>query len=255
MTGEADPRFAHGPMSAPSPYAPPAAAPPSGLPNVESRRRLVQVVVVAVYLVFFVLAYRIVRDELGWVCADDGWCISSSAPWRFWFSIPIFPAFVSWFVARRLLDGPAVERHDLMLFFTVPPGGGYAGGPRLRDLLAGLEGLGYSPRAFGLDDQLRAASPATGEEPVLGPRFLVMERRSRARRAFLRLMLSAGEAKGGGIIEVSDTARGLYVELASYVVRALAGALPDLRFRRYDSSLPPEAARELVLPARPTRLA
>ena len=200
-------------------------------------------------------ADRIVRDELGWVCADNGWCISSSAPWRFWFSTPIFPAFVSWFVARRLLDGPTVERHDLMLFFTVPPGGGYAGGPRLHDLLAGLEALGYSPRAFGLDAELRAASPATGQEPVLGPRFLVMEKRSRARRAFIRLMLSAGEAKGGGIIEVSDTARGLYAELASYVVRALAGSLPDLRFRRYDSSLPPEPARDMVLPPRPTRLA
>jgi hypothetical protein len=242
-------------MTAPSPYAPPTAVTPSGLPNVESRRRLIHAVAVAVYLIAFGLAYRMVRGELGWVCDEStGWCISSSAPWKFWFTTPLFPAFVAWFVARRVIDGPAVERDDLMLFYTVPPGGGHEGGPRVGDLLAGLAALGYAPRAFVLDNQLQPSSIATGAEPLLGPRFLLLEGRSRARRAFLRVMLSAGASKGTGIIEVSDSARGLYAELGSYVVRALAPSLPELRFRRYDSSLPPESARAVVLPERPTRL-
>jgi hypothetical protein len=238
-------------MTTPSPYAPPTSALPQALPNVDTRRRLVNAVAVAVYAIFFGLCYRLVRDELGWVCGDNGWCISSSAPWKFWFSIPIFPAFVSWMVARRVLDGPTVERHDLTVFFSGLAGGG----PRIGDLLQALAALGYAPRAFVLDDGLQPTGIATGLEPVLGPRFLLLQSRSRARRAFLRLMLSGGSAKGGGIIEVSDTAGGLYAELASYVVRALAADLPELRFRRYDSSLPPESARDVVLPARPTRLA
>ena len=188
------------------------------------------------------------------MCTITNGSLASSAPWKFWFTTPLFPAFVAWFVARRVIDGPAVERDDLMLFYTVPPGGGHEGGPRVGDLLAGLAALGYAPRAFVLDNQLQPSSIATGAEPLLGPRFLLLEGRSRARRAFLRVMLSAGASKGTGIIEVSDSARGLYAELGSYVVRALAPSLPELRFRRYDSSLPPESARAVVLPERPTRL-
>jgi hypothetical protein len=240
-------------MTAPSPYAPPSAGPPSGLPNVESRRRLVHGIAVVVYAIFFILAYGIVRGTLGWVCDEGGWCISSSAPWVFWLSLPVFPALAAWLAARRLLDGPSVGRHDLTVFFSAPPVG-REGGPCIGDLLAGLAELGYAPRAFVLDDLLRPSSVATGTEPLLGPRFLLLEEHSRARRAFLRLMLSAGEAKGTGIIEVSDSAQGLYAELASYIVRDLAPSLPDLRFRRYDSGLSPETAHSLVLPARPAHL-
>jgi hypothetical protein len=224
------------------------------MPNVDARRRLRIAITVAVYLIFFGLAYVVVRDALGWVCADDGWCISSTGPWKFWFAVPVLPAFGAWLAARRLLDGPAVERHDLMLFFAAPPGGWRDGGPQIGELLAGLGALGYGLRAFVLDDRLQPLTLAAAQEPVLGPRFLVIEQRSRARRAFLRLMLSGGNTKGGGIIEVSDTDGGLYQELASYVVRALAPALPELRFRRYDSGLPPDPARDMTLPARPARL-
>jgi hypothetical protein len=239
-------------MSAPSPYAPPTSPVSPALPNIEPRRRLAIGIGVAVYAIFFGLTYQIVRDELGWVCGSDGWCISSTAPAKFWFTVPLLPAFLTWLAARRLLDGPTVERHDLMLFFTVPSAGGDAA-PRLGGLLQHLGALGYAPRAYALDEQLRPLSAATGLEPLLGPRTLLLERSSRARRAYLRLMLSAGE-RGSGIIEVSDTAGGLYAELASYLVRALAAALPDLRFRRYDSSLPPERADALTLAARPARL-
>jgi hypothetical protein len=220
------------------------------MPNVEPRRRLRIAITAAVYAIFFGLAVRVVRGDV--VC-DEEWCIYSSAPYKLWFIMPIFPALAAWFGSRRLLDGPAVARHDLMLFCAAPEGGWRDGGPQVGALLATLGALGYATRAFVLDDRLSALAVAAGPEPLLGPRFLLMEGRSRARRAFLRLMLFGSNAKGGGVIEVSDTADGLYQELATYIVRALTPALPDLRFRRYDSSLPPERARDMVLPARPAR--
>src|SRR5262245_51945571 len=133
------------------------------LPNVESRGGAVKAITGAVYLAFFGASYLIVRGSLGWVCGEDGWCISSTAPWRFWFFIPVFPAFAAWLAARRLLEGTAVHRDDLVVYFTLP-GGAAGAGPRLGDLLAGLAAVGYTPRACQVDDALQPVSPATGLE-------------------------------------------------------------------------------------------
>jgi hypothetical protein len=223
------------------------------LPDTESWGGAVKAITAVVYLLFFVASYSIVRGSLGWVCGEDGWCISSSAPWKFWFLIPAFPAFGAWLIARRLLEGPSVQRDDLVVFFNLP-GGAAGAGPRLADLLAGLAAVGYTPRAFQVDDSLRPTSPATGLEALLGTKFLIQEPRGRGRRAFLRLALSAGP-RGTGVIEVSDTERGFYAELATYVVRDLASLLPDLKFRRLNSALSPEVGRDMKLPPRPAQLA
>ena len=225
-----------------------------GAPSTESRGRLAGAIAFVVYDIGFGLTHQIVRDALGWVCGSDGWCISSSAPWKFWFGAPLLPAFFAWMVARRLLDGPPVVRDDLVMFFSAPDGDGRGSGPRVADLLASLATRGYSPRGFLVSDQLRPRSPATGLEPLLGSKFLVLETRSRARRAFVRMMLSTRDAKGTGIIEVSDSEQGLYAELATYLVRGLEPVLPNLCYRRLNSALSPEAARDLALPASPVHL-
>lgn len=219
------------------------------LPDIESSGGTVKMITAFVYLLFFGACYRIVRGSLGWVCGDDGWCISSTAPWKFWFLVPVFPAFFSWLIARRLLEGPTVQRDDLVVFFTVPGGTGGAG-PRLGDLLAGLAAVGYTPRAFQVDDTLQPTAPATGTEALLGPKFLIQDPRGRARRGFVRLALSAGP-KGTGVVEVSDSEKGFYAELATYVVRDLASLLPDLKFRRLNSALSAEVGRDMKLPQRP----
>ena len=64
-------------------------------PDLESSGGMVKVITAAVYLLFLGATYRIVRGDLGWVCNDTGWCISSSAPWKLWFLMPVFPAFVA----------------------------------------------------------------------------------------------------------------------------------------------------------------
>jgi hypothetical protein len=219
------------------------------LPDTESSGGAVKVITAVVYLLFLAASYRIVRGDLGWVCNDTGWCISSSAPWKLWFLIPVFPAFVAWLVARKLLEGPTVQRDDLVVFFKLPGGAG----PRLGDLMAGLTAVGYTPRAFQVDDALQPTAPATGTEALLGPKFLIQDPRGRARRGFVRLALSAGP-KGTGFIEVSDSEKGFYAELATYVVRDLASLLPELKFRRLNSALSPEIGREMKLPQRPALL-
>lgn len=220
----------------------------SDLPNTESRRGIAKGITAAVYIAFFVAACMVVTGTT--VCADDGWCLTSSAPYKLWFIMPLFPALAAWLVSRRLLDGPKVQRDDLVVFFSLVGGAV----PRVADLLAGLAAAGYTPRAFQVDERLQPTAPATGLEPLLGTKFLVQEPRARARRGFLRLALSAGP-KGTGVIEVSDTEKGLYAEMATYVVRDLASLLPDVRFRRINSALPPEVGREMKLPPRPVQLA
>jgi hypothetical protein len=101
---------------------------------------------------------------------------------------------------------------------------------------------------------LQPISAATGLEPLLGTKFLIQEPRARARRGFLRLALSAGP-KGNGVLEVSDTDRGFYAEMATYVLRDLASLLSDLSFRRINSALPPEVGSQMKLPPRPAQLA
>jgi hypothetical protein len=220
------------------------------LPDTESHPFDVKAITAAVYIACFVLACIFVKGTT--VCSDDGWCITSTAPYRFRFIIPIFPALLTWLGMRRWLEGPSVQRDDLVVFFSLPSGA--AGqGPRIGDLLAGLAAAGYTPRAFQINEDLRPTAPATGTEALLGPKFLIQEPRGRARRAFLRLALSAGP-KGTGVIEVSDTESGLYAEMATYVVRDLASLLPDLKFRRLNSALPPEVGRDMKLPPRPVQL-
>jgi len=221
-------------------------------PDLESSGGMVKVITAAVYLLFLGATYRIVRGDLGWVCNDTGWCISSSAPWKLWFLMPVFPAFVAWLVARRLLEGPSVQRDDLVVFFTMPGGAGGAG-PRLGDLLAGLAAVGYTPRAWQVDDALNPIAPAAGTEALLGQKFLIQDPRGRTRRGFVRLALSAGP-KSTGVIEVCDSDKGFYAELATYIVRDLASLLPDLKFRRINSALAAEVGRDMKLPQRPVLL-
>jgi len=222
------------------------------LPDTESHAGMVKVIAGIVYVLVLGATYSVVRGSLGWVCEDNGWCISSSGPWKLWFLMPFFPTFLAWVIARKLLEGPSVQRDDLVVFFTLP-GGAAGAGPRLGDLMAGLTAVGYTPRAFLVDDALQPTAAATGTEALLGPKFLIQDPRARARRGFVRLVLSAGP-KGTGFVEVSDSEKGFYAELATYVVRDLASLLPDVRFRRLNSALAPEVGREMKLPQRPALL-
>src|SRR5262245_62973474 len=86
------------------------------LPDTESHPFDVKAITAAVYIGCFVLACIFVKGTT--VCGEDGWCITSTAPYRFRFIIPIFPALFTWLAMRRWLEGPEVQRDDLVVFFS-----------------------------------------------------------------------------------------------------------------------------------------
>jgi hypothetical protein len=216
------------------------------------------VIAVVAYALAFAGAFFLVRGELDPQCTEEGFCFWTSGPWKFWFTMPAVPAFLGWFGARRLINGPRVTREELMLFFAAPsepraPAGAGAGAT-IGALLAALAQLGYRLRAFALDQAFRPVGEAAGGEPLVGGQFLLKEESVAARLAYLRLVLSPARSKATGLLEIADTADGVYAELASFAMQVLSSMLPDLRFRRLVSSLPPEPASVMAPPPRPIRL-
>ena len=226
------------------------------LSKIQPMRRLPVVIGVVGYLAGFLAAYQLVRGDLDNVMCFGASCYFHTGPWKFWFIMPLVPAALAWLVARRLLNGPRVtHEEDTMLFFAPPLASPTRGAAAtVSGLLAALSQIGYTLRAYRIDAALRPVAPADGSEPLVGSQFLIKEAKVPARLAYLRLTLSATAPAGRGIIEIYDTTAGIYVELASFIVQCLAPVLPDLKFRRLNSSLPPTAAGVVSLPPRPQRL-
>jgi hypothetical protein len=200
--------------------------------DLAKHRRVPAALAAVVYAVGFVVAYLLVREDLRWMCGPEPVCIWHSGPWKFWFSVPIFPAGIAWFVSSRLLNGPAVEREQLALFFRPDSA------VRLQALFDGLIAAGYPLRAYCVDDALATGTAATGGEPLFGCSLVLQDATFKARRAHLRLILGPGQ----GILEIVDTSLGHYAKMASAALLSLSKHLPDLSFRRLDSALAPTPA-------------
>jgi hypothetical protein len=215
--------------------------------NLGASRRIPTVIAGITYAIGFTLAYLLVHEDLGGMCGPEPVCIWHSGPWKFWFVMPVLPAGIAWFVAFRLQNGPSVEREQLALFFSPPTGDPL---PTLQTLGDGLIAAGYTVRVHCVDDALTTGTAATGMEPLLGCNIAMQDSTSRARRAYLRLILSPPRGNGNGLMDVVDTDSGHYAKMASATLLALAKHLPDLRFRRVDSALSPVPATSCT-PTRP----
>jgi hypothetical protein len=136
-------------------------------------------------------------------------------------------------LSSRLLDGPQVRRHSYALFF--PPG--CSGWPRFLELQADLAKLGYRVSAQRADRLLPAPVPddAAVDEGMLW----IREAHSSAPRAGLVLQLHT--AHGEGCIEIADSSRGLYSELAMFLIVSLGERVPDLTCKEATSSLSAES--------------
>lgn len=151
-------------------------------------------------------------------------------------------------LSSRLLDGPQVRRHGYALFF--PPG--HAGWPRFSELQADLARLGYRLSARQAD-RLPPA-PVPDEATVAVGMLWICEAHSSAPRAGLVLQLHT--AHGEGCIEIADSSRGLYSELAMFLIVSLGERVPDLTCKEATSSLSAESWEWLKpqLPERPRAL-
>ncbi len=202
-----------------------------------AKSRVPTAIAVVVFAIGYGVAYLLVREDLRWFCGREPICFWHSGPWKFWFSMPVFPAGIAWFVAARLLNGPKVEREQLALFFHANP---TVQALRLQVLFDGLIGAGYVLRCYCVDDALTTGTAATGGEPLLGCNLVLQDTTCKARRAHLRLILGPGQ----GILDVVDTGLGHYAKMASAALLALSRHLPDLTFRRLDSALAPTPAAQ-----------
>jgi hypothetical protein len=200
-----------------------------------TKRRAPAAIAAVTYALGFGLAYLLVREDLRWMCGPEPVCIWHSGPWKFWLSMPVFPAGIAWFVAWRLLNGPKVEREQLALFFHATPA---VRALRLQVLFDGLIAAGHPLQPHRVDDALTTGTVATGNEPLLGCNVVLQDPTLKARRAHLRLILGSGQ----GILEIVDTGLGHYAKMGSAALLALSRHIPDLAFRRLDSALAPTPA-------------
>jgi hypothetical protein len=73
------------------------------------------------------------------------------------------------------------------------------------------------------------------------------------RRVTFHLVPAGGDKPSWGSVEVDDTSKGTYGELALYLIYELGRLIPGIEFKRSFNSLTPEAAATLApqLPERP----
>jgi hypothetical protein len=161
---------------------------------------------------------------------------------------------ITWFVARRVVRGPAIRLSDeWMLSYPAP-----ANEPRLGELVERLERLGYALQVTRLDEAAVPQGEASPSQPLAGGFVRIGERRRPFPRAGVFLRMSpADRDERVGLLEVADVSGPIYDELAQYVIAALGELLPGLTFQRPGSELGPDSADELrgQLPRRPARLA
>lgn len=161
-------------------------------------------------------------------------------------------------LAWRWLLGAPLEQAEWTLSF---PEGALEGAPRLGQLLAPLEALGYRLRAYRADDAgrrgpaMEAADPLGGGpiEVVCGDEAAAGGRRA---RAVLRIPAPRPGASALGFLDVYGTLEGRHHELGGYLIATLGRLYPGLCYKRLDSGLSEERADELwqQLPERPQRL-
>jgi hypothetical protein len=174
------------------------------------------------------------------------------AEWGFIAFLLVAGAVATWFITRRILDGPNLQRSGWSLSFTGPILA------KVNDLIHQLGQRGYRLEVSELDDATEPVRVAPPDRALGGSQLGLAATDSRT-RARVTLRLSQPDAPGApglGLVESEDTTAGFYDELAEYLVATLGELVPSLAYKRADSALDPESAASLrsLLPEKPSRL-
>ncbi len=138
----------------------------------------------------------------------------------------------------------------------VPGGARLATGLRAHEaitiapLVEKLSALGYCVEVWRTDSDARRTAAASPETPLQGPSLELRHAHARAGSGGIALQL--GGDGGPGSLDVTDTPRGLYAEMALYTIVALGEVLRGTEFKETFSSLSAEST-EWLRPQPPDR--
>jgi hypothetical protein len=212
----------------------------------QARSKLSARLAAAVAFVLFFLAWFVVRGDVKlWESA--GW--TAGPEMGFVIFLPVAGALATFYLARRVLDGPSLSRTSYSLGFPGPVDA------RVSQLSQILEKRGYRLDLFELDDAAEPIRPAAPDRSLGGLQLGLVAPARQLGRARVVLRLSEGQP-GVGLVESEDTPAGFYDELAQYVLAALAELVPGITYKGAGSALDAEAAESLrtLLPERPSQL-
>jgi hypothetical protein len=213
----------------------------------QARSKLSARLAAAVALSLALIAWLLVRSDL-WKAA--GWTGGPEVGLVIF--LPAAGALATFYLSRRILDGPTLQRTSYALAFTGPAGA------RVADLAAILARRGYQLELIELDDAAEPLRAAASDRSLSGLQLgLVAPSRQVGRaRVVLRLSNAAAGQPGVGLLESEDTQAGFYDELGQYVLAALAEIVPGITYKGANSAIDAEAAESLrtLLPERPSLL-
>lgn len=165
--------------------------------------------------------------------------------------LSVLPAYLV--LARGARPG---KSYSLFLPEAPPPSPSYreAGTLTVEALVKSLERHGYRLEVSLLDSEGRAAGAAGSSTALRGPALELREASARRGTGAVALRLPPGA--GIGTLDVTDTPRGLYDELARFAVVAVGELVRGTTFKETFSSLSPESTdwMQAQLPDRPLRL-
>ena len=196
------------------------------------------------------------RDVLRWESAGFG----GGPELSFVVFLAVAASVAVGLLAWRRLVGPALEHAEWSLVFPSRARPRLAEAvPRVADLLAPLERLGYALDATLLDDAGAPLGPADPDRPLAGTSLRLVERRLGPRRGGVVLRVPPARADTPialGFLDVHGALDGPYDELAHFLVATLGDLEPGVTFKRMDSALEAEPATSVreQLPDRPERL-
>jgi hypothetical protein len=162
-------------------------------------------------------------------------------------------AVATFYISRRILDGPGLSRTGWSLSFEGQPPATIGG------LLDALKSHGYRLEAAELDDAAEPKGAAPPSRLLAGAQIALADPQRKAGRARVVLRLSspaAPQEPGLGLIESEDTPDGFYDELAQYVIAKLGELVPGISYKGANSTIDAEPAESLgkLLPPHPSRL-
>lgn len=202
------------------------------------------------------VAWSLVRDDF------SRWAVVGAS--RHGTFVPFFATFAgfaAFLISRRVLAGPALIRLDWLLAVprVAPTATDYrtAKAPAIEDLVRALEQVGYRPELLQVDEFGTAVGPVKNNSFLVGAMFKLTDPRlGEHGSVIVRISEQAADADGMGFVEALDTSKGLYEELATFVIVGLGSILPGLKYKNGDSILEPDDVGLLraTLPPRPLSL-
>lgn len=180
----------------------------------------------------------------------------------FVFFMAAFTGLVGFLLSRRFLAGPALIRHDWVLAVPhiVPTATDYrtAMAPAIEDLVRALVQVGYQPELSQVDEFGTVVGPVKSNSILVGAMFKITDPSlGEHGSVIVRISAQTAESDGMGFVEALDTSKGLYEELATFVIVELGSILPGLQYKNGDSILEPDdvGLLRVTLPQRPLSLA